>query len=108
MWHTHPHGIASPSRTDEAGMADIVAPDGIRRRAVMLILGGHGTSWQAWLGTGTPPDLYVRVVNRTTQSRPEGPVALHLISASAWFPGGYAYPSHRASEDDHERSGEHQ
>lgn len=108
MWHTHPHGIASPSRTDEAGMADIVAPDGTGRRAVMLILGGHGTSWQAWLETGTPPDLYVRVVDRTTQSRPEGHVALHLISASAWFPGGYAYPSHRAPEDDYERSGEHQ
>lgn len=107
MWHTHPNGVASPSRTDEAGMADIVAPDGTGRRAVMLILGGHGSSWQAWLETGTPPDLYVRVVNRTTQSRPEGPVALHLISASAWFPGGYAYPSHRASEDGYERSGEH-
>ncbi|GAB4097758.1 hypothetical protein GCM10028787_32330 [Brachybacterium horti] len=106
MWHTHPHGIASPSRTDEAGMADIVSPDGTGHRAVMLILGGHGSSWQAWLETGIPPDLYVRVVNRRTQSPPEGPVALHLISASDWFPGGYAYPSHRASEDEHERPGD--
>jgi predicted ThiF/HesA family dinucleotide-utilizing enzyme len=107
MWHTHPHGVAAPSRTDEAGMADIVSPDGTGRRAVMLILGGRGTTWQAWLETGTPPDLYVRVVNRTTHSRPEGPMASHLISANAWFPGGYAYPSHRASDSEHEGSGDH-
>ncbi|QHF21697.1 hypothetical protein GTU71_13200 [Rathayibacter sp. VKM Ac-2762] len=107
MWHTHPHGIASPSRTDEAGMADIVSPDGTGRRAVMLILGGRGTTWQAWLETGTPPDLYVRVVNRTTQSRPEEPIALHFISVGAWFPGGYAYPGRRASDDEHEGSGDH-
>jgi predicted ThiF/HesA family dinucleotide-utilizing enzyme len=105
MWHSHPFGFASPSSTDEAGMADIVSPDGTGRRAVMLILGGQGATWEAWLEKGAPPDLYVRVVNRTTQSRPEALSALHLTSSSAWFPGGYAYPSHRVSDDERGHSG---
>lgn len=104
MWHTHPHGPAAPSPTDEAGMADIVSPDGTGRRAVMLILGGRGKTWRSWLETGTPPDLYVRVVSRATTTRPETPMALHLISSSAWFPGGYAYPSQRTSDEEEQEA----
>lgn len=93
MWHTHPLGLASPSLTDETGMADVVAADGNSRRSLMLILGGDAVTWESWLERGTPPDLYARVIDRTTQHRPEGAIALFLTSPAAWFPGGYTYPT---------------
>lgn len=99
MWHTHPYGLASPSLTDETGMADIVSPDGNSRRALMLILGGDAAIWEDWLDRGTPPDVYGRVVNRTTAHRPEGAVALYFTSPDTWFPGGYAYPSRSAADN---------
>ncbi|MDF9277951.1 ThiF family adenylyltransferase [Arthrobacter sp. EH-1B-1] len=92
MWHTHPYGVASPSDTDEEGMADIVAPDGGSRRALMLILGGDAPVWEGWLDSGTLPDIYARVVKRNTVSRPERADALYLTSTGTWFPGGYAHP----------------
>ncbi|MGR0221564.1 ThiF family adenylyltransferase [Agromyces sp. ZXT2-6] len=93
MWHTHPYGFASPSSTDEAGMADIVAPDGNSRRSLMLILGGDVTIWEGWIDRGTSPDVYARVVDRTTARRQARGVGLYLTSPGAWFPGGYAYPT---------------
>ncbi|MGE3192536.1 MAG: ThiF family adenylyltransferase [Dehalococcoidia bacterium] len=92
MWHTHPYGLASPSSTDETGMADVVAADGNSRRSLMLIVGGDASTWEDWLDRGTLPDFYARVIDRTTQHRPEGAIALYLTSPAAWFPGGYAYP----------------
>lgn len=67
FWHSHPSGLASPSPTDEQGMASIVAPDGTTRRALMMILGGRRSIWQGWRedGTNRHPDLYVRVVPRS-------------------------------------------
>lgn len=92
MWHTHPYGRAWPSPTDEAGMADIVAPDGTGRRATMLILGGDTTTWRRWIDDGTPPDIYARVVSRAAARRPDdAKTAPFLDPAVAWFPGGYSY-----------------
>lgn len=94
MWHTHPYGIASPSATDEAGMADIVSPDGTSRRALMLILGGPTSTWENWLRSGTLPDLYVRVIDRSATGHPTaGEAKLFATSPGPWYPGGYAYPS---------------
>ena len=95
MWHTHPYGRALPSPTDEAGMADIVAPDGTGRRAVMLILGGRGSIWSNWVDGGVPPDIYVRVVDRATVGRPAPVIAQHQNASDNWLCGGYAYPPHR-------------
>ena len=50
-WHTHPRGVAAPSLTDEEGMASVVAPDGRRQRALMVILGGPPGRWDR-LGCG--------------------------------------------------------
>jgi molybdopterin/thiamine biosynthesis adenylyltransferase/proteasome lid subunit RPN8/RPN11 len=93
MWHTHPYGLASPSPTDENGMADVVALGGTSRRALIVILGGNTNTWRSWLDSGTPPAIYARVVNRTTAHRPAAGGTAFLSSAAAWFPGGYAYPA---------------
>lgn len=92
MWHTHPQGVASPSPTDETGMADIVTMQGASRRSLMLILGGASARWNSWLDNGDLPDVYARVVDRNATRRPGGMTALYLTSQSAWYPGGYAYP----------------
>ncbi|WP_299577575.1 ThiF family adenylyltransferase [uncultured Williamsia sp.] len=69
FWHTHPCGPARPSQTDEQGMASIVAPDGSRQRALMMILGGSADRWNAWRTgkAGNTPDVYARVVPRSTE-----------------------------------------
>lgn len=69
FWHTHPCGPARPSLTDEQGMASIVAPDGSRQRALMMILGGPADRWNAWRTgkVGSTPDVYARVVPRSTE-----------------------------------------
>ncbi|WP_344780388.1 ThiF family adenylyltransferase [Microbacterium kribbense] len=95
MWHTHPYGIASPSPTDETGMADIVASGGHSRRSLMLILGGETTVWERWLEDGTPPDVYARVVDRNATRQPARLLALHVTSSAKWFRGGYGYPALR-------------
>ncbi|WP_064444930.1 ThiF family adenylyltransferase [Rhodococcus sp. YH3-3] len=100
MWHTHPYGRAFPSHTDETGMADIVAPDGTGRRALMLILGGRGRTWSNWLEAGVPPDTYVRVVDRATVSRPDTATTQYPTTADVWFAGGYAYPLRRMPDPD--------
>ncbi|CDZ87474.1 ThiF family adenylyltransferase [Rhodococcus ruber] len=91
MWHTHPFGLARPSRTDEAGMASLVAPDGTGRRALMLILGGNQATWLDWRDQGTPPDFYARVVHRlTTRDGNSSPPPAPL--EGMYFPGGYGIP----------------
>lgn len=99
MWHTHPYGLASPSSTDETGMADVVDAAGNSRRSLMLILGGDAATWEDWLDSGTLPSLYARVIDRATQHRPEGGLALFLTSPAAWFPGGYAYPTRSPADN---------
>lgn len=98
FWHTHPSGRAYPSRTDEQGMAAIVAPDGTTRRALMMILGGDGAHWDAWRDgdAGARPDVYLRVVPRS-----DGPIVsghpgyvggfdLQQLPAGWYFRGGYS------------------
>ena len=92
MWHTHPYGFASPSSTDETGMANVVDAAGNSRRSLMLIL-GDAAAWKGFLESGTLPGLYARVIDRSTQHRTEGATALFRTSPGAWFPGGYAYPT---------------
>ncbi len=91
MWHSHPFGIASPSPTDEQGMAQLVlpvakAPD----RALMIIVGGVASVWQEWLDDGTRPAVYAELVERhadTAQAQ-----ARHLPPATPreWWHGGYS------------------
>lgn len=97
FWHTHPGGRAYPSPTDEQGMASIVAPDGSRRRALMMILGGSDPVWAAWRDgrTGNLPNVYVRVVPRSA-----GPVVpghpgyvggldLQVLPDGSYYRGGF-------------------
>lgn len=94
MWHTHPHGPASPSPTDESGMGWIVSPDGTGRRALMLILGGPGDAWTAWRNRGDTPNVYLRVVDRHSQTLPPRSIrSPHLVLPSGSYPGGYYQPS---------------
>jgi len=97
FWHTHPDGPARPSPTDEQGMASIVGPDGSRRRALMMILGADRVRWADWRDHGSPaaPDVYVRVVPRTS-----GPIVaghpgyvggrnLQQLPPGRYFRGGF-------------------
>ncbi|MET9617513.1 ThiF family adenylyltransferase [Kitasatospora indigofera] len=98
MWHTHPHGPASPSPTDEAGMASLVLPvhDG-PPRALILIAAGPAPTWQDWLnGVGTP-HWYARLVERqltpspqAPHESPRSPETLRHLQQLTWWPGGYA------------------
>ena len=93
MWHTHPYGPVRPSPTDETGMGWIVSPDGTGRRAVMLILGGHGDTWSAWHDRGDTPDVYLRVVDRHSQTQPLRSIrSPHFVLPSGSHPGGYYQP----------------
>ncbi|MBL7487464.1 ThiF family adenylyltransferase [Frankia sp. AgB1.9] len=65
MWHTHPHGIALPSWTDEASMTMDASVPAARRCSLFLIVGGEGPRWSRWLDGAGRPDLYARVVDRT-------------------------------------------
>jgi len=72
MWHTHPHGVAFPSPTDEAGMATLLVPLArAPRRALLLIVGGTDPHWSDWLDNDGPPDLYARIVERRDVSSTE-------------------------------------
>lgn len=68
MWHTHPGGPATPSPTDEAGMANLVTPVlGGPPRCLMLIAGGPEPAWSSWLRGAdltAPPQIYLRVVDQ--------------------------------------------
>jgi integrative and conjugative element protein (TIGR02256 family) len=66
MWHTHPGGPASPSATDEAGMASIVVPVAGVPRALMLIVGGEDPRWAEWRDADGRPAIYARYIDSTT------------------------------------------
>ncbi len=91
MWHTHPYGIAAPSPTDRAGMAELVTPiTGGPTQALMLILGGDKNTWTAWRSDASPPqppNLYATLVRRAAvgpnQTRVPAPQGLN------YHPGGY-------------------
>ncbi|MDP3966720.1 MAG: ThiF family adenylyltransferase [Nocardioides sp.] len=67
FWHSHPNSQATPSKTDEQGMALVVGPDGSSQRALMMIVGGGGQPWADWrdTGNGPLPSTYLRVVPRS-------------------------------------------
>ncbi|MEU9823295.1 ThiF family adenylyltransferase [Pseudonocardia alni] len=91
VWHTHPGGPARPSATDEAGIAQITAPDGAGQRALMLILGGSSERWDSWLRDGPPPDIYARVVRRGDIPAAAAPSMLAPTTRPGpWFAGGYS------------------
>lgn len=95
MWHTHPHGPARPSSTDEAGMGWIVSPSGTGRRALMLILGGDTPIWDRWLKDAQMPNVYARVVDRDDQLNTLAAAALQAPTAvvnGVSFPGGFYQP----------------
>lgn len=99
-WHTHPCGPASPSQTDEQGMASVVGPDGKRQRALMMIVGGSPDRWNAWRN-GEPdiaPDMFARVIPRSvgasTAEQPKNAwLDLQKIPAGNYFRGGFSQPS---------------
>ncbi|UAL30447.1 ThiF family adenylyltransferase [Nocardioides rotundus] len=92
MWHTHPYGRAQPSPTDEAGMGWIVSPSGTGRRALMCILGGPPLRWNAWYEDGELPDVYLRVVDRLTETERRVDGRPQVIPDAAYYPGGYFQP----------------
>lgn len=96
MWHSHPLVSAWPSPTDEAGMLDLVWPvASAPPRALLLIVGGQEDCWQSWLATGSEPEWYARVVERTDtrstpdQERPRLPVPVGV----KWWTGGSRSPA---------------
>ena len=90
LWHTHPHGIASPSATDDEGMWQLLNFDEVGRRALMIILGG--ADWGAWLDYDTPPEIYARVSTLAKAESEVGERPFGVVVNQASFPGGYAYP----------------
>jgi integrative and conjugative element protein (TIGR02256 family) len=97
FWHTHPGSPAIPSPTDEQGMASIVGPEGTRRRALMMILGGPTHRWSPWCNGATNawPDVYARVVPRSTRPVASGHpgyvggLDLQQLPPGSYFRGGY-------------------
>ena len=90
IWHTHPFGVASPSLTDEFGMAEILDFSGTGRRALMVIAGGRSTDWFGWRESGEDPQLYARVVEAGAPAPlPSGGIPFALDTL--FFPGGYGY-----------------
>lgn len=90
LWHTHPHGAASPSATDDEGMWGLVNLQGISRSALMIIAGGT-TMWDQWLQNGATPALYARVSRIQASERPSGRGDVR-DAPYEFFPGGFAYP----------------
>jgi len=76
FWHTHPDGEAAPSATDWDGMTGLVDRVPGCRYALMMILGGSGSTWDGWLehGSRSLPDVFVRLVRRGEKvTSPAGP-----------------------------------
>ena len=97
-WHTHPGGVAAPSPTDKEGMASIVAPDGRRQRALMVILAGPADQpgqWDRWVA-GKEADLavFARLVPRgETANGGKGMVLLaQALPGGPFFRGGFSGP----------------
>lgn len=96
MWHTHPHTLARPSATDRAAMTRLTLPlSDAPTRALVLIAGGPTEVWNRWLASGTAPDLYAHLANRTATADLE-PLTLTTLSdhGSTIWPGGYATRPH--------------
>jgi integrative and conjugative element protein (TIGR02256 family) len=96
-WHTHPHGRAAPSPTDEEGMASILAPDGRRQRALMVILAGRRDRWDRWVSgeEGPMPAVFARVVPRNDEisSGGTGGIVMTQKLPRGWFfRGGFSQP----------------
>ena len=95
MWHSHPYGEARPSETDEQGMRDLVLPvESSPSRALLLIVGGSAERWLPWLSSGTGPDWYARVVERSqvTPTRGLGRSVRPVQIGQASWPGGWRIP----------------
>jgi hypothetical protein len=90
MWHTHPLGVASPSPTDEFGMAKLLSLNGAGRRLLMLIFGGDKVTWTNWRDGDGEPDIYARVVERGATVPPHL-IRIGVPSNAVFFPGGYGY-----------------
>jgi integrative and conjugative element protein (TIGR02256 family) len=104
MWHTHPHGPARPSPTDEASMANLVTPVmGGASRCLIMIFGGQGDAWTRWLradsadGAATP-DVYARLVRRSDRDSPPPPprpAPPGLYFGGGWGPAPALSPAGR-------------
>lgn len=91
LWHSHPHGIAYPSSTDDDGMWRLINRERVGKRALMVILGGE--TWNKWLDGDVEPSIYARLstlrgVNLRVPLTSGG--ASHGTIGS--FAGGFAYP----------------
>ncbi|WP_228479912.1 ThiF family adenylyltransferase [Microbacterium abyssi] len=91
LWHSHPHGAAHPSVTDNEGMWRLVNRERIGKRALMVILGGQ--TWEQWLDEGVEPSIYARLSTLSGQTS-EMPMMFGVGShgADRAFAGGFAYP----------------
>jgi hypothetical protein len=73
-------------------MADLLVP--VRRaprRALLAIVGGATPRWSAWLEAGAPPDVFVRLLTRTSTTPGGGlPPRNTEKDTGSWWPGGYA------------------
>jgi hypothetical protein len=95
-WHTHPGGRAAPSSTDTEGMASIVAPDGRRQRALMIIVAGTADQWDQWeTGRGAVPAVFARLVPRDGEAagHPGGARPVQTLPAGPFFRGGFSRPA---------------
>ena len=91
LWHSHPHGRAHPSVTDDAGMWRLVNRERTGKRALMVILGGE--TWEQWLDDDVNPSIYARLSTLSGRS-PEMSMIFGVGShgADRAFAGGYSYP----------------
>ena len=90
IWHSHPSGEARPSLTDKTAMTALVMPvSGGPSRALVLILGGTGERWSAWVDNAEPPDVYARLVTRATHSEPVQPPPVPPRHHCEAWPGGW-------------------
>jgi molybdopterin/thiamine biosynthesis adenylyltransferase/proteasome lid subunit RPN8/RPN11 len=92
LWHSHPDGPAAPSPTDRQGMADLLVPVArAPRRALLAIVGGPPPRWSAWLEADAPPEVFVRLLARTSTTQGGRlPSRAGQKQPGPWWPGGYA------------------
>lgn len=74
MWHTHPHGRPSQSPTDEQTMHELLTnASHPLLRTLLVIVGGEGEKWNAWLEGKGMPVVYTRFARRPPHHQnPEG------------------------------------
>lgn len=103
MWHTHPHGCAQPSPTDEESMANLVTPvTGGASRCLIMIFGGRDV-WTGWLRSDqgdstTLPEVYARLIRRTDRDSPPPPprpAPQGVYYVGGWGPSPTGQPSAR-------------